>query len=73
LDMHYKTLDHCEVIVTAPGLLHEMLAAAEATLRQAAMGQGKAGILVTRHDPHRYTLALDEAVPFGETRERSLL
>ncbi len=33
---------------------------------------GNAGILVTRHDPSRYSLVLSETVPFGETWERTL-
>ncbi|OFI38397.1 hypothetical protein BIU82_03410 [Arthrobacter sp. SW1] len=27
------------------------------------------GILVTRHEPGSYTVAFDESVPFGQTRE----
>ena len=29
-------------------------------------------VLVTRHDPGRYTLALSDMVPFGQTREQIL-
>jgi hypothetical protein len=61
-----------EVLVTEPGRLHELLDDAEAVLRQVAMPHGCAGILVTRHDPGRYTLALSDTVPFGETREQIL-
>lgn len=71
--MHTQATGHTEVTITAPEQLHELLADAEAALRQAATAHGMAGILVTRHDARRYTLALDETVPFGETREQTLL
>ena len=57
-----------EVVVSDAGRLYEMLDNAEAMLRQRP--QRSAGILVTRHEPGRYTLALHEGVPFGETREK---
>ncbi|AMM34500.1 hypothetical protein SA2016_3843 [Sinomonas atrocyanea] len=63
---------HLEVVVAEPGRLQELLDEAEAVLRQAAMYQRSCGILVTRHNPGRYTLALSDAVPFGETREQIL-
>ncbi|WP_427019226.1 hypothetical protein ACQCSX_21095 (plasmid) [Pseudarthrobacter sp. P1] len=49
-----------------------MLDDAEAVLRQVAIAKRSAGILVTRHDPRRYTLALSDTVPFGETWEQTL-
>jgi len=68
--MHSHTTEPVEVFVTPPGRLDEMLDQAEALLRQ--VPQRCAGILVTRHDFFRYTLALSETVPFGETREQIL-
>lgn len=68
--MQSTTTEILEVFVTAPGRLDEMLDRAEAELRQ--IPQRCAGILVTRHDFVRYTLALSDAVPFGETREQIL-
>lgn len=65
-----QTAEHMEVHVTDPDRLYELLDDAEAMLRE--MPQRFAGILVTRHDPFRYTLALSDAVPFGETREQIL-
>ncbi|MFI2566735.1 hypothetical protein ACIPY3_22780 [Paenarthrobacter sp. NPDC089714] len=59
--------EHVEVLVTDPWRHDEMLDNAEAVLRQKP--QRFAGILVTRHQPGRYTLALSDSVPFGETRE----
>jgi hypothetical protein len=56
-----------EVLVNDPSRLNELLDNAEAALRQKP--QKLAGILVTRHEPGRYTVALNESVPFGETRE----
>ncbi|WP_413249060.1 hypothetical protein [Sinomonas flava] len=61
-----------EVLLTDSGHLNELLDNAEATLRQVAMQQRCAGILVTRHNPARYTLTLTESVPYGETHERTL-
>jgi hypothetical protein len=69
--MQNQASEHREIVITAPGLLYDLLEEAEAALRMSAMVRPRAGILVTRHDPHRYTLALDETVPFGETREQS--
>ncbi|MFJ4030332.1 hypothetical protein ACIPWF_23405 [Paenarthrobacter sp. NPDC089989] len=59
--------EQVEVLVTDPWRHDEMLDDAEAVLRQKP--QRFAGILVTRHQPGRYTLALSDSVPFGETRE----
>jgi hypothetical protein len=64
-----QTAEHLEVVVDEPGRLYKLLDDAEAMLRQIAMGHQCAGILVTRHEPNRYTLALSNTVPFGETRE----
>ena len=61
------TDEQVEVLVTDPWRHDEMLDNAEAVLRQKP--QRFAGILVTRHQPGRYTLALSDSVPFGETRE----
>lgn len=66
------TAEHLEVHVTDPARLYELLDQAEGELLQAALPQGCAGILVTRHNPFRYTLALNDTVPFGETREQIL-
>ncbi|WP_028266017.1 hypothetical protein [Arthrobacter sp. MA-N2] len=70
--MRSQTAEHLEVLVTEPARLYELLDDAEAMLRQVALPQQSAGILVTRHHPGRYTLALSAAVPFGETREQIL-
>jgi hypothetical protein len=60
-----------EVLVGGADQLHALLSDAEAALLPIAVRAGTAGVLVTRHSPHRYTVALCESVPFGETRERS--
>ncbi|MFE4545622.1 hypothetical protein [Arthrobacter sp. NPDC056727] len=62
--------DDLEVLVNEPSRLYELLDNAEAALRQKP--QQFAGILVTRHEPGRYTLTLSDTVPFGETREQIL-
>lgn len=59
------------VVVADPGKLHEQLSEAEAALRLTSITQSSYGILVTRHHPRLFTLALDSNVPFGETREQS--
>jgi hypothetical protein len=64
--------EQVEVLVTDPCRLHDLLDDAEARLRQVASPECCAGILVTRHNPGRYTLILSDAVPFGETREQVL-
>ncbi|WP_407923751.1 hypothetical protein [Arthrobacter cheniae] len=72
ITMGAQCLDQVEVLVTEPGQLQEMLDDAEATLRRIAARQRSAGIVVTRHNHRRYTLALSDTVPFGETREQYL-
>ncbi|WP_257614012.1 hypothetical protein [Arthrobacter sp. 31Y] len=54
--------------MTEPHRIDELLDEAEAMLRQTS--QRVAGILMTRHEPGRYTLTLSDSVPFGETREQ---
>ena len=68
--MPTHTTNQLEIHVTDPARLHDLLTDAEHTLRQTP--QHHAGILVTRHTPHRYTLTLCDTVPFGETHEQTL-
>jgi hypothetical protein len=50
--------------------VHEGLDSAVAALIETAAAKDAAcGILVTRLNPGRYTVALDDSVPFGETYE----
>jgi hypothetical protein len=49
--------------------VHEGLERAVESLIEAAAQNGTCGILVTRHQAGTYTVALDESVPFGQTRE----
>ncbi len=70
--MRSQTIEHLEVLVTKPDQLNELLDDAEAVLRQVTMAQRCTGILVTRHDPGRYTLEFSDTVPFGETWEQML-
>ncbi|HEY3572515.1 MAG TPA: hypothetical protein VGK98_01675 [Arthrobacter sp.] len=65
--MSTQAAEYVELLVNDPVRLYELLDDAEALLRRAP--QRFAGILVTRHDPGRYTLTLSDTVPFGETRE----
>jgi hypothetical protein len=59
IDLRFSTADE----------MHEGLENAVATLIQTAAKEAACGILVTRLHPGRYTVALDESVPFGETYE----
>lgn len=40
------------------------------TLIESTNASGGCGILVTRHEPGAYTVALDESVPFRQVREQ---
>lgn len=49
--------------------VHEGLDRAVTALIETAAASGECGILVTRHEPGNYTVALDPSVPFGQTHE----
>jgi hypothetical protein len=49
--------------------MHAGLEEAVAELIEVAAKDASCGIMVTRLHPGRYTVALDESVPFGETYE----
>ena len=51
------------------GEMHAGLEEAVAELIEVAAKDASCGILVTRLRPGRYTVALDDSVPFGETYE----
>jgi hypothetical protein len=63
------TIDTIEIHANTRQLLEERLEAAVSHLQEAAMLTGAYGILVTRHKPGSYTVALSDQVPFGMTRE----
>lgn len=46
------------------------LNAAVELAQQHAIGEGKHGVLVTRHGPACYTVAVSADVPYGITQER---
>jgi hypothetical protein len=52
------------------GQLDEDLNAAVAKARAHALEEGWLGVLITRHGPDIYTVALSSMVPHGETFER---
>ncbi|MFJ5697522.1 hypothetical protein [Arthrobacter sp. NPDC093139] len=54
---------------TSADQVHDGLESAVETLIETAAQEGTCGIRVTRIEPGRYTVALDESVPFGETHE----
>jgi hypothetical protein len=59
IDLHFSTADE----------VHDGLDSAVAALIETAGKDATCGILVTRLHPGRYTVALDDSVPFGETYE----
>lgn len=65
----HRASNRVEVLVGDAEQLHNLLSDAEAALLPSAVIAGTAGVLVTRHGPNRYTVALCDSVPFGETRE----
>lgn len=67
-----QTTERLEVLVNDPGQLCSLLDDAETKLRRIAMLERCAGIMVTRHNHSRYSLALSDMVPFGETWEQTL-
>jgi hypothetical protein len=55
------------------GSMNTELEAAVAKVREHAVLDGQRGILVTRHAPGSFTVALSDDVPFGLTRERDIM
>lgn len=60
-----------EVTADDNATLHRRLDRAEILAQQAAMNDRTGGVLITRHSPGRFTVAVSESVPFGLTREQS--
>jgi len=54
---------------TSADQVHDGLESAVESLIETAAQEGTCGIRVTRLEAGRYTVALDESVPFGETHE----
>ncbi|RKO20424.1 hypothetical protein D7Z96_18820 [Pseudarthrobacter phenanthrenivorans] len=52
-----------------PQSIQEDLDSAVELARQQAMKDGRHGVLVTRHDPASFTVALSHEVPYGTTQE----
>lgn len=63
-------LNHIEVHVAASQLVDEELDSAVAVLQPAALDE-RHGVLVTRHSPRHYSVAISAAVPFGTIMEQS--
>jgi hypothetical protein len=59
-----------EIEAETAALLAEELDAAVAVARARAMEENRHGILVTRHSPTLFTVAVSAEVPFGLTLER---
>jgi hypothetical protein len=53
-----------------PRLIEEHLNRAVELARQRAVEEGRHGVLVTRHGPASFTVAVSADVPYGITRER---
>lgn len=69
--MSTATIENNEIHLSFASVdeVHAGLDEAVSTLIEAAADNGRCGILVTRREPGSYTVALDESVPFGQTRE----
>ncbi|WAH98493.1 hypothetical protein [Arthrobacter sp. MMS18-M83] len=69
--MSTTAIEHNEIHLSFSSVdeVHAGLDRAVGTLIEAAAENGRCGILVTRREPGSYTVALDESVPFGQTRE----
>jgi hypothetical protein len=69
--MSTATIENNEIHLSFASVdeVHAGLDEAVSTLIEAAADDGRCGILVTRREPGSYTVALDESVPFGQTRE----
>lgn len=72
MTMHERISERFQIVITEPGQLPAFVAEAEGVLREEAKSRN-IGMLVTRHDLRRYSAALHQGVPFGETWEWSLL
>ncbi|WP_427008544.1 hypothetical protein [Pseudarthrobacter sp. H2] len=60
-----------EVMTDGPRQIDAQLTAAVDAALEMAMESRQFGILVTRHDDTKFTVALSHEVPFGQTIERS--
>jgi hypothetical protein len=60
------------VTADEPQLIAERLDAAEKWAQERAFREGRHGILVTRHGPTSFTVALSLDVPYGTTQELDL-
>ncbi|GAB4098450.1 hypothetical protein [Sinomonas halotolerans] len=70
--MSHVRHDHAalSVVVDSAAEVDSALGAAVGTLQKRAATSPCCGILVTREGAGRYTVALDESVPFGLTQQR---
>jgi hypothetical protein len=64
------SLNHIDLHIASPAAVDSQLDAAVDALLQAAM-EDQQGVLVTRHSPRHYSVAVSAAVPFGTTMEQS--
>lgn len=60
------------VTADEPQLIAERLDAAERLAQERAFREGRQGILVTRHAPTSFIVALSADIPYGTTQERDL-
>lgn len=64
------SLNHIEIHVATPQSVDEELNSAVADLQPTASDE-RHGVLVTRHSPRHYSVAISAAVPFGTIMEQS--
>ncbi|MCI0143773.1 hypothetical protein KNN17_19590 [Arthrobacter bambusae] len=65
----FNHTDRIDIQVKSRNTLDDQLAAAVQDLQETALRERTRGILITRHQPGRYTAELSDQVPYGMTRE----
>ncbi|WP_248760962.1 hypothetical protein [Pseudarthrobacter sp. SSS035] len=68
--MTSETMFSMTLTITDRASMDRQLDAAVAFALPSALSSKRHGILVTRHSKAKFTVALSEAVPYGQTKER---
>ena len=65
-----ETASTLELVIRNAATFQDDVTSAVERIREYAVRHRQHGILVTRHDPMTYTVAVSPEVPYGETWER---
>ena len=63
---------HREITISRAATLCAQLDYEASAAQAIAVAQNEGGVLVTRHEGHRFTIEITSEVPFGLTQERDL-